>query len=180
MTSSLQPLFATLLGQPDTQPATSLRGMYHLGNTCYGNALLVSLSRLPLLRGWLSTHERTMAADHSHTPSICTACILAEDLKHLTDTSTRTPMTPDTMRYSGLWCPDEVVQGQQQDAEEAFQALCAACDDADVQQLRSKLHLQHDERLPQRVRYAMNSSKPTCKSNQVHMIIAAQIQHAVW
>ena len=151
--STLAPLFANLMGQPEPKMATSLRGLNNLGNTCYGNALIVGISRLPHVRGWLSTHARTMAADPKHKTRTCTACILAHDMQNLTDTEARTPITPALMTLSGLWSP-AFVQGAQQDVEEAFQNLFAACDASDVQQLRLQLRLARREAMPQRALYA--------------------------
>ena len=74
-------LSATLLGQPESITATSLRGLNNSGNTCYGNAPSVALSRLSLVRGWLSSHARAMKANRDHKSRSCMTCDLARDLQ---------------------------------------------------------------------------------------------------
>ena len=105
-----------MLGQSEQKTATSLRGFNNLGNTYYGNALLVGLSRLPLVRGWLSSHVRTMAADPEHKPRIRITCILARDMQHLTDTTANTAFPPNTMKNLRRWS-STFAPGEQQDAE---------------------------------------------------------------
>ena len=68
---SLVHCFANILGQPEPKTATSLRGLNHLGNTCYGKALLIGLSRLPLVRGWFSCNAHAMDGDPNHKPRSC-------------------------------------------------------------------------------------------------------------
>ena len=123
--SNVARLSATVLGQPESMTATSLRGLNSLGNTCYGNVLLVGLSRLSLVRGWLSSHAQAMKGSRNHKSSCCMTCIIARDLQQLTNSKTREPFPPKTINHIRLWS-SEFVPGRQQDAEEAFQFLLAA------------------------------------------------------
>ena len=142
-----------MLGTPSIHTASRLRGMVNVGNTCYGNALLAALSRVPRLRGWLSAHTAQVASNVQHDRLQCAMCCLTRDFQGLTEANQRTPLIPETMLHVNLW-NDNFVAGAQHDAEEAFQYLFAACDKCNVKQLKVDLHTPPDEELPQTVRDA--------------------------
>ena len=124
--------------------------MRNLGNTCYGNALLAALSRLPRLRGWLSAHTAEFPQGVQHNRLHCAICRLARDLHGLTHDNERAPLIPETMLYVAAWNP-AFANRQQQDAEEAFQTLFAACDRCSHAQLRAHTLTPPDEALPHTV-----------------------------
>ena len=58
-------------------PRQSARGITQLGNTCYGNALLQSLSAIEAFRFWVGDHKR-LCSGHR-----CVLCMVAEDMMAL-------------------------------------------------------------------------------------------------
>ena len=144
------PELTTLLGTPSVHTATRSRGMRNLGNTCYGNALLAALSRLPRLRGWLSQHTSDFASGIQHHRLHCAICRLAPEFQGITDINDRTRLLPETMRHVALW-NRHFANRRQHDAEEAFETLFAACDKCTHMQLRVQMNTPPNEDLPQHV-----------------------------
>ena len=115
---------------------------------------MVGLSRLSLVRGWFSSHGQAMKAHRDHKSRSCMTCIIARDLQQLTNSKTNTPLPPNTMNDTSLWS-SEFVPGQQQDAEEAFQFLLAACDTVGLRHLRTTLGISSRCETPQHVQTAV-------------------------
>ena len=133
------PTLTRILGTPTPHTAAELRGLCNLGNTCYGNALISALSRLPRIRGWLAAHANEFNENKLHNRHYCAICHLARDFDEITSGTKTAPFRPTTMKNVNHWNPN-FAPGRQQDAEEAFQTLFAACDACSVKEL--KLHMQ--------------------------------------
>ena len=110
-------------------------GLVNLGNTCYGNALLFALSKVPRVRRWLQEHARLAAdASVSHDRH-CMLCALAADIRVLTTAQSGVPFPPRVMQRRGEW-NRAFANRAQQDAHEAFVTLLQYCDRIDVAALR--------------------------------------------
>ena len=106
------------------------RGLLNLGNTCYGNALLFALSKIPRVRRWLHEHVTAAVKPPIHGPR-CPLCMLARDMEHLARTGTQLAHTPEVLIHRRTWNPN-FNNTNQQDAHEAFQTLLGSCDDVDA------------------------------------------------
>ncbi|MAF76427.1 MAG: hypothetical protein CMF17_11365 [Idiomarinaceae bacterium] len=106
----------------------------NIGNTCYLDALLHILAKVPSVRAWLSGH-RMLATEDDHSTS-CLLCWLAGDIHRLTSSTGSVPFVPRVVRNRGEWCA--AFRGhRQQDAHEAFCALVDECEELDLRKLRS-------------------------------------------
>ena len=111
------------------------RGLQNLGNTCYGNALLFALAKVPAVRRWISEHVHVAIRSPMHNAS-CPLCMLARDVTQLVQREPRTPHIPEVMLRRGSWNP--AFGGvAQQDVHEAFQRLMEKCDEMDASAVRA-------------------------------------------
>ena len=106
------------------------RGLENLGNTCYGNALLFALSKVPQVRRWLHEHLHAAVKPPLHS-NRCPLCMLARDVEQLTQSGIRVAHTPQVMLHRATWNLF-FNNRNQQDAHEAFQSLLERCDDIDA------------------------------------------------
>ena len=105
--------------------------LQNLGNTCYLNATLHALARLPALRNWCSQHQQHCQwADGAS--GICALCDLAWDVAHITVNPDATPMAPRTAQHRSRWNANMFQGNDQEDANEALDILMQACDSVDV------------------------------------------------
>ena len=72
-------------------------GLRSLGNTCYANALVNSIAKLPSCRQWFANHQASAAADPAHDPS-CMLCALAGDVARMTMMDLNEPFAPGVVR----------------------------------------------------------------------------------
>eukprot|EP00973_Karenia_brevis_P075897 10544489-Karenia_brevis.AAC.1 len=56
--------------------------LVNLGNTCYLNALLHILARIPSVRSWCYQHQQHWGGDSMHVAH-CSLCALAADLRRI-------------------------------------------------------------------------------------------------
>ena len=79
-----------------------------------------------------------MHRDDADHPRSCTLCFLASDLHTLVANSANLPFEPAIVRTRSSWARG-LVGGDQQDAQEAFNALLEACDGVDNRALQQHL-----------------------------------------
>ena len=106
------------------------RRLHNLGNTCYGNALLAVLSKIPHVRRWC--HERLHAAlTPPLHPGHCPLCMLARDIDAINSPETPVAHWPEVLMQRRTWNL-AFDNNTQQDANGAFQTLLGRCDDVDA------------------------------------------------
>ena len=106
-------------------------GLRNLGNTCYANALLNAISKIPLCRSWLATHQQRFESDATHA-NTCMLCKLANDAARVCTLPFNAPFSPDAVLARAHWNDSRSFDNfAQHDANEAFQALLHACNARD-------------------------------------------------
>ena len=106
-------------------------GLRNLGNTCYANALLNAISKIPLCRSWLATHQQRFERDATHA-NTCMLCKLANDAARVCTLPFNAPFSPDAVLARAHWNDSRSLDNfAQHDANEAFQALLHACNARD-------------------------------------------------
>ena len=138
------------------------RGLVNLGNTCYGNALIFSLTSLPTVRCWLREHVEAAVKSPLHDTNSCALCMLARDAQLLTADNGPANFAPEVMQKRAIWRRD--FQGfAKQDANEAFQALMDHCDETDAQ----ALHALAAHRDVPRANFARSAARLSTPYNQI-------------
>ena len=79
------------------------RGLANLGNTCYGNALIFSLTSLPTVRCWLREHVEDAVKSPLHDTNRCALCMLARDAERLTADNGPANFAPEVMQKRAIW-----------------------------------------------------------------------------
>ena len=93
-------------------------GLRSLGNTCYLNALLHALARIPSVMHWCCRHQESFSRDASHMQS-CPLCNLAHDLRCITVHDAGV-VAPITARCRGAWSAGRFDNMSQQDAHDTL------------------------------------------------------------
>ena len=109
--------------------------LQNLGNTCYLNALLHAVARLPSVRSWSAQHQSFCAFSHG-SPGVCALCDLAYDLNSITEQITEEAVAPRSVIKRAVWGGHRFDNLLQHDASEAFTVLFSACDAIDVHAAR--------------------------------------------
>jgi len=107
----------------------------NLGNTCYLNATLHVLTRIPSLRRWCASHQMRFAEDNGH-PRDCVLCSLAFDLARLAVDVSGVAAAPHIAERRATWSQGAFDDYEQHDAHEAFGALLEACEKVDADAAR--------------------------------------------
>ena len=105
-------------------------GLHNMGNTCYLNALLHALARIPSIRSWCDLHQRRFATDMNHGHH-CVLCHLALDLSSIAVDITPMPLAPQTVRMRSVWSKGEFANFSQHDVHDAFCMLLDECEGVD-------------------------------------------------
>ena len=103
----------------------------NLGNTCYVNAMLHVLARIPSIRRWCSSHQTQFAESVSH-PTDCVLCALAFDMSRLAVETGATAMAPRIAQERGSWSGGRFAGTDQHDVHDAFVSLMERCDQVDA------------------------------------------------
>ena len=93
----------------------------NVGNTCYLNALLHVLARIPTLRTWFQEHLNLFG--QSHAGLTCPLCSLARDVNQLCLDVDATPFVPTIVKERALWSRGMFHDNDQHDVTEAIQLL---------------------------------------------------------
>ena len=104
--------------------------LQNCGNTCFLNALLHVLVRIPSIRRWCGRHQVQFGQDPGHAAE-CVLCALAFDLSHLAVDLTGVPASPRIVLRRAAWSDGAYANCQQHDAHEAFGLLMDACEEVD-------------------------------------------------
>ena len=104
-------------------------GLVNMGQTCYLNALLNALARLPNVFRWARQH-RTLCANSAALAGECTLCDLAIDLHGITMRSERTSLRPAIAQHRARWGGKKFNNNRQQDVSEAFIKLVEVCNNS--------------------------------------------------
>ena len=130
---------ALILGYDDTPQAledNTFCALQNLGNTCYANALLNALTKIPLMRFWLLQHQQLAAHDHAH-PAGCLLCALAHDIARLATLPDNVPFPPSIVEKRSEWTDGWIFDNEdQQDANDAFFKMLDTCNEIDFQALQ--------------------------------------------
>jgi len=102
----------------------------NLGNTCYLNALLHVLARVPALRHWLEQHLKMHF--QAHAGLSCPLCVVAQDVNHLCTDVDATPFAPAFVKNRHRWSSGAFGNTRQQDAGDAWQRLLGALEEVDA------------------------------------------------
>ena len=125
---------ALLLGYDATPQAfedNTFCGLQNLRNTCYANAVLNVLAKLPCCRLWLLQHQQLAQHDAQHPPG-CLLCTLAQDIARLTTMPENAPFRPVFVHRRKDWNDGFLFNNtHQQDATEAFLKIFDTCNDID-------------------------------------------------
>jgi ubiquitin C-terminal hydrolase len=105
--------------------------LQNLGNTCYLNAMLHVLARIPSIRRWCARHQLQFGQDPGHSAD-CVLCALAFDLSHLAVDLTGESARPRTVLQRAAWSRGHFADFNQHDAHEAFSLLMDACEGIDA------------------------------------------------
>ena len=117
--------------------------LHNVGNTCYLNALLHALARIPRVALWSAGHER-LARDRPHGE--CLLCKFAADIRCIRSGSPRLGgYVPQIVKARGEWSNERFRNTAQQDAEEAYGLLCPCLNDVDGEALGNMVPLQYME-----------------------------------
>ena len=103
----------------------------NLGNTCYLNAILHVLARVPSVRRWCARHQVRFAQESDH-PNDCLLCALAFDLSHLAVDLGGVPTAPKIAQRRAAWSHGAFDDYLQHDAHEAFGILMEGCEQVDA------------------------------------------------
>ena len=125
-------LLGYMLFDMDYEDST-LCGLRNAGNTCYLDALLCVLAKVPSVRTWLLGHQQLALRDENHQDE-CLLCALALDIARLTTTPYHEPFVPQVVLHRGSWY-GPFNNHRQHDAHEAFCALLDQCEAIDAQRL---------------------------------------------
>ena len=108
-------------------------GLRNLGNTCYGNALINALARLPLCRQWLARHQEIARGLGSEHPRVCLLCDLAEDIAALTTLTENEAFRSRFIERRAAWTDGHMFNNfEQHDANDAFFKMMHACNAVDL------------------------------------------------
>ena len=110
-------------------------GIVNLGNTCYANALLNALTKIPLCRMWMLQHPQIATNDATHS-SRCLLCALAYDITRLATMPENAPFPPSIVQLRRHWTDGFLFNNtHQQDANDAFFKMLDTCNNIDFQAL---------------------------------------------
>jgi len=129
---------SALLGYEDGEfdYVDHVRGaLQNLGNTCYLNALLHVLGRVPSIRRWCASHQMRFGQDPGH-PVDCVLCALSLDLAHLAVDVSSAPVAPAVAQRRAAWSHGAFRGFAQHDAHEAFGILMEECEQVDANAAR--------------------------------------------
>ena len=101
----------------------------NIGNTCYLNALLHTISRIPSVAQWTSQHKRLCSKANGN----CILCDLAFDVNSITISIEKEFYVPRIVTKRRIWGGDAFDNFEQHDASEAFTMLLMTCDAVDLQ-----------------------------------------------
>ena len=95
--------------------------LQNAGNTCYLNALLSVLARVPALRHWVDQHLQKCYVTHAGFN--CCLCAIAQDLSRLCIDVSPVPFIPEIVRLRGDWSRGLFAGNDQQDVTETIDLL---------------------------------------------------------
>ena len=95
-----------------------MASLHNAGNTCYLNALLHVLARVPALRHWMHQHLRRW--HQAHEGFNCCLCAIAQDLSRLCIDVDPEPFVPEIVKLRGDWSNGHFANTQQHGVTEAI------------------------------------------------------------
>ena len=120
---------------PDYLVDNTSCGLRNLTNTCYANAAINAVAKLPRCRICFA-NQRHCSTHQTHPPD-CLLCALAHDVATLTTLPANEPFRPQSVLRRASWNDARSFDNfRQHDANEAFQALMTACDAVDLNAFR--------------------------------------------
>eukprot|EP00973_Karenia_brevis_P005065 696565-Karenia_brevis.AAC.1 len=120
----------------DAQEDNVTANLRNAGNTCYLNALLHVLGRVPALRNWF--HQHAVIWGEAHAGLNCPLCLIATDINKLCIDVELTAFTPGIVLTRAIWSNGAYDNFEQHDVAEAARLLLDSLNSVDERTMSAR------------------------------------------